>query len=888
MKYELNHDAVAKQIFEKATVDMKARRKVEQLVKNNYELYLKRQALMSQEQLEEIRPFRQALNLSQEEKDFVEMSEKALSAAQRRKFLMTLGIILTLAIMGAFATWQWYKSVQQQKIAEGGRLALLAQQQLSAYNFNDAFNLTQEALLRDPNNYTAKDIQSQIFHRSFDNLLTPLATTSFQETAAVINATLSEGGTLLALTETDSTVKIFDISEGKILRGSIPDCDTTFKPIFSPDNSKILTLKQDSILQISRFDGSDAVLLRGHTGFIRGAKFFNTDTILTWANDSLIKMWNVQGQLLRDIGRHSDFVKSVDISSDSLHILSTDENNQANIWSLNEPENVFQITHLNNLQAACFWNKDSILFFGSEGIETWSLKQKKGIVKPLPLDIPKGLNEAIFSPQGDNLLFVSQSTYTCIKGIHQYFDFFGGNARQKAKFMKVLQQMDNMHSFEPKDFLASMIYHPTANVETAGFFNGTNIWTIGEGSNEVSLRQMNGSILAVLAHPTPPSGCEIKDGNMVAVTYSYDGYVKVWKHDATHLTSIVGIVNDRNEGGTSTIHLSPDNQHIVTTGYSSPMKWFSPDGQLKKTFYDFNTEGVAFSPTEPWTVAYPYNGDAAILDSLGQIKKTLTSDFHPKAIHFSPDGAHFLMYGSEKVGIWAKNGDFLNDKISYKDEILEAIFTPDSKHIITLSRDSFLSEWALDGSLVRHLCQNERNTSVEFSTDGKVLLTSGMDGFIRIRDYQSGTVLRQLGGEKNGILSAQFLPDAKKLLAFDNDMHAMLIATDGKALVQKLFGGKFGQIAFVDNGKYLLVLSSDAIQLWTADNHRITTYQQIYERDEKPTFSTAVSKDGKSVFIAFDNGTAKKYLTPEGIADWVKEHPAMRFLPIEKERYAIQ
>ncbi len=890
MKYELNHDAIAKQVFEKATVDMKARRKVEQLVKTHYELYLKRQALMTQEQLEEVRPFRQALNLSNEEKDFVEKSEKALAAAQKRKFIITLSIIATLAIMGAFAAWQWYKSAQQQRIAEAGRLALLAQQQLSAYNFNDAFNLAHESLVRDPYNNIAKDIQSRIFHRSFDNLLTPLATATFQEKSAVLNATLNTEGSLLALTESDSTVKVFDVSEETILRGSVLGCDTTFKPVFSPDNTKILTLKSDSILQISRFDGTEAVLLRGHSAYIRGASFFNTDTLFTWANDGFIKMWNTQGQFLKDIGKHTGFVKSVEISKDSIHILSTDENGNAVIWSLNENETEFSITHLTNLQAACFWNQDSILLFGSEGIETWSRKQHKPIVRPLPLVINGRIGNISFSKEGDNLLYVNEDdfTYTCVSRIHQYFDFFGGNAREKAKSMKMLQQMDNMRSFEPSDFLRSMIFKPTANVEKAGFFNGSYVWTVGEGSNEVCLRNIGGSILAVMTHPTPPQGVEITDRNFVGVTYSYDGYVKIWKNNATQLASLVGIVNDQTVGASAAVYFTPDNRRIVTTGQMSPMKWFSADGQLQKTFYEFYTEGVAFSPTAQWTVAYPYSGEAVIFDSLGQIVKKLAFDEQPKGVHFAPDGAHFLMYSGKKVGIWNSNGDLQSATISHKDEILEAIFTPNSKNILTLSRDNKLSEWTLDGILVRNIIDNERNISVEFSPNGKTILTGGNDGFVKLRDYQSGNLLRQLGGEKSYIHSATFFPDGKKILTLDGENHSAIVSTDGKPLYQKLFGGKFATAQFMNEGKYLLVMSSDAIELWTADNHRITTYQQIHEREEKPTFSTAISKDSKRILVAFDNGTAKQYLTPEGIADWLKQHPDMRFMTIEKERYAIQ
>ncbi len=892
MKYELNHDAVAKQIFEKASGDMKARRKVEQFVKDNYERYLSRQVLMTQEQLEEIRPLREALNLSAGEKDFIEKCENALKAAQKRRIAIVLSVMAILTVLASLALWQWRKLEQLKRISEPGRLALLAKQQLSAFNFNDAFNLTQEALEGDPENNIAKDIQSQIFHRSFDNtLLTPLCTNSVQEKLAVIKAVLNTEGSLMALLEVDSTVKIFDITNEILLKGVVQDCDTTFKPIFSPDNTHILTLKSDSILQISGFDGSDAHLLRGHTEFISGALFFSNDTIITWSNDKFIKMWNAQGQFLKDIGQHSDFVKSVEISNDKMHILSTDESREAIIWSLNKNETEFRINHLTNLNTATFRNNDSILLISPEGIEMWSRKQHKEMVKPLPLILDR-ISNATFSKQGDNLFYLSLSTLSCtyITHIHQFFDFFGGDSKKKIEIIKAYRQINNIHNIEPSDFLRdlNMIDTPSINVEKVGLFNSSYVWTIGEGSNEVCLRDSTGNLLAIMTHPTPPDGVEIAAQSMVAVTYSYDGYVKVWKNNAIRLTPVIGIVNHSNLGFTYAVHFTPDSRRIVTTGQLSPMVWYNTDAYLQKTFYDFYTEGVAFSPTEQWMVAYPYSGEAAIFDSLGQIVKKLTFNEQPKGIQYAPDGMHFLMYGSKKVGVWHKNGDILSDTINHQDEIMDAIFTPDSKHILTLSRDSFLSEWTLEGTLVRHIVEHERNLSVEFSPDGKTILTGSSDGFTKLRDYATGKILQQYSNEKNYIQSAQFFPDGKKILTLYSDNHSAIISEDGKPLYQKLFGGKLATVTFLNQGKYLLAMTSDAIELWTADNQRLTNYLKINEHAEKPTFSTAVSKDGKRFFIAFDNGTARQYYTPEGIADWLKKHPAMRFLDIEKERYAIR
>ena len=893
MKYELNHDAIAKQIFEKATVDMKARRKVEQLVKTHYELYLKRQALMSQEQLEEIRPFRQALNLSKEEKDFVEKSENALAAAQRRKFFITLSIIVTLAIMGAFAAWQWYKSVQQQRLAESGRLALLAQQQLGFYNFNDAFNLAQEALILNPQNNGAQDLLSQIFHRSFDNHLTPLCTATVQEKSPVINTSLNTEGSLLAVLTADSTIKIYDISKEMQLKRTISDCDTTFLTVFSPDNTKVLTLKNDSLLQLSRFDSSETVVLRGHIGFIRGAIFINNDSIISWANDGFIKLWNIKGDFLRDIGKHTEFVKSVDISSDGEHILSTDDKD-AIIWRLDETEPPLHITHLQNLQAATFWNKDSIVLFGSEGIETWSLKQKKPAVAPLPLiklklsDEVQSIANPIFSKNGDDLLYISnEKSLTCINSIHNYFDFFGKSSRKKTEVIKMWQQMTGMSDIKPDDFLRSMVAHPNVDVAKAGFFNGSNMWTISEGSNEVHLRSTGGQTLAILAHPTPVDGFNITEQNRVAVTYSYNGYIKIWKHNVSNPLQLYagGSVKDPS----TSVYFSPNNQQqIVITSNTSPMRWYTTEGVLQNTFYDYNANGIAFSPDGQWILAHNIKGDTRIFDSLGQLVKKLPVFENPKKAYFSPDGSHFLIYYNQEMRIWNKQDSLPMASVNTKDEILKAIFTPDSKHILTCSRDSLLSEWTLEGAFVRHIAEHERNLSIAFSPDGQTILTSNSDGFSTLRDYKTGKILLKEGDGKGYMQDAQFLPDGRKILTTSGTNFSTILSLDGKKRQQKLFGGKMAQAQFLDKGKTILILSPELIDLWTVENQHITTFQRSTERSEKPTFSTAVSNDGQRVLIAFDNGTVKQYLTPNGIADWLKQHPNMRFNQIDKERYSIQ
>ncbi len=887
MKYELNHDVVAKQVFEKASADMKARRKVELLVKTAHEFYQKRNALMTKEQLEEVRPFRQTLNLSDIELAFIDKSESTLKAAQRRKFLITMGVIVALSVLAGLAIWQWRKAVDRERTAESGRLAISAQQQFSAFNFNDAFNLAQEALAIDPDNLIASEILSQIFHRPFNNRLTPLSTATIQESKSVTQVNLSEDGHFTAVTLSDSTVKIYDVSKDAQLVGSISACDTRFKTVFSPNNTHILTLKSDSLIQISTLDGKDAVILRGHSEYVSGAIFYNSDTIISWANDGYIKMWSTQGTFLRDIGKQGNFVKSVEISNDRVHLLSIDDGHVAAIWSMNEDELPFQISHLSSLNTATFWNKDSVLLVGSEGVEMWSGKQKREVVRPLPLQNIG--NNAIFSANADNLLYVVEdSGYTCVTRIHDYFDFFGGNAKQNVK-LKVFQKTNNMKDFEPQGFLKIMSQKPNVDANKVGFFNVNYVWTISKGSNEVVLRDVLGNPMAVLTHPTPVESVVFTNKNLVAATFSTDGIIKIWKQNATDLMEIVGIVNDRKVGVSTAVYFSPDNKSIVTTGKMSPMKWFDSKGQLSRTFYDFNIEYLAFSPNSESTIALPYIGEPVMLDRLGQTLRKLGINGSFRGVQFSPDGSHFLVYEGKKVSVFTEKGDLVQDKIEVKDTLLSVCFSTDNSHILTASRDSLLSEWDIQGNLVRHIIEHDRSISFELSPDGKYILTGNNDNIAILRDFSTGKIIHQLKGEKpnNYIISTEFLPDGKTILIKDNDNEAVIYDLNGKIVQQNLFNGKLADVFFFHSAQELLIVFKDSYELWTKDNKRITTYGRITQYDAKPTKSVAIAKDDTRFIMAFDDGSARQYLTLKGITEWLKQHPQMRFNDLEKKRYSI-
>ena len=319
------------------------------------------------------------------------------------------------------------------------------------------------------------------------------------------------------------------------------------------------------------------------------------------------------------------------------------------------------------------------------------------------------------------------------------------------------------------------------------------------------------------------------------------------------------------------------------------MKWFDSKGQLSRTFYDFNVEYIAFSPNGERTIALPYSGEPVILDTLGQTVKKLGINGSFRGVQFSADGSHFLIYEGKKVSVFTEKGDLVQDKIEVKDTLLSVCFSLDNNHILTASRDSLLSEWDVQGNLVRHIIEHDRSISFKLSPDGKHILTGNNDNLAVLRDFKTGKIIQQMKGDKpnNYIISTEFFPDGKTILVKDNENEAVIYDLNGKTVQQNLFNGKLADVFFFNNVQELLIVFKDSYELWAKDNKRITSYGRISQYDAKPTKSIAMAKDDTRFIMAFDDGSARQYLTLKGIAEWLKQHPQMHFTDLEKKRYSI-
>jgi hypothetical protein len=128
-KYELRHDSLASKIFEKITLVEKELLEVKFFIENSYEAYLKRQQLLSEDDLKYIAPYEDRLFLSERNQKFIAQSKRELHKTRRRRQNILAAVAaIVFVVLSFFTLWAMRErsnAIDQQIIAEDQRNAAL-------------------------------------------------------------------------------------------------------------------------------------------------------------------------------------------------------------------------------------------------------------------------------------------------------------------------------------------------------------------------------------------------------------------------------------------------------------------------------------------------------------------------------------------------------------------------------------------------------------------------------------------------------------------------------------------------------------------------------------------------------------------------------------------
>ncbi|MEG3959658.1 WD40 repeat domain-containing protein, partial [Microcoleus sp. herbarium2] len=202
----------------------------------------------------------------------------------------------------------------------------------------------------------------------------------------------------------------------------------------------------------------------------------------------------------------------------------------------------------------------------------------------------------------------------------------------------------------------------------------------------------------------------------------------------------------------------------------------------------------------------------------------------------------------------------LNRLEGYERSVTDVNFSPDGKMLATAGVDGTVRLSNLHGKeLIKFGVSKERVRNVYFSPDGRLLATGGEDGTTKLWDLK-GNLIKEFPKQKEGVYNIAFSPNGQTVATGSGNGMVRLWSLDGKLLKEfpahhtsknkKVVWG----ISFSPDGKTLATGSGDSTaKLWDLNGKLLSEF--LGHKDT--VFSVSFSPNGQKLATASMDSTVK-------------------------------
>ncbi|MBD2337486.1 CHAT domain-containing protein [Calothrix sp. FACHB-156] len=688
-----------------------------------------------------------------------EKEEEVKNAVRKRVFIWLTGGLVTALLLAGLALFQWRQAEYQRKQAQINELKTLSiSAKVLIKSGNDLEGLT--SILK---NSQSLDKLDNLDTKTKIGVLTSLLESLNQireynklegHQGTVTSVKHSPNGQLLASASQDGKIKIWQ-RDGKLVQTLTGHKQGVFSVTFSSDGKYLIAASFDNTITFWRYNSqsnlfeehpfltvtdteTDTKIIRSFalslnnqilaTGYqngqvklqiLKGEKLqknqreiqahnakiwslnFSPDgkTFATASADKTVKLWNLDGELLKTLKSHGDEVLSVAFSPDGKLLASGSKDNTI---SLNNLGQLYELKgHTNEVLDVRFSGDGKLLASAGadDTVRVWSTQGRQEIYTF------KGhggkASEVSFIPDGQTLATASADKAVKLWRLDGILPSFEGNSVSVSPDSKII--------------------------------------VTGNQQGIITLRQKDGGLIrSFKAHKEEIIKVHFSPDGKVIVSIGKDNQIKLWNLEGKLIKSWQG--HESNNSSPVFAHIkdisfSPDGKSLVSLGgIDKQVKLWDLSGNVLHNWQVDNQilTSINFSPDGKTVVAAVdtavkiWNLDGKLLSTLSGHTENIAS------ISFSPDRKMIATAGNDKtVKLWDMSGKLLRN-IPHRENVYSVGFSPDSQILISSSGGN-INFWDLDGKLINSLQVGETSIKdVSFSPDGKMFTSVDMKNNITL------------------------------------------------------------------------------------------------------------------------------------------------------------
>ncbi|WP_367388965.1 hypothetical protein [Lewinella sp. LCG006] len=822
MKYELSHDTIARQVFEKASIEARTRRKVERFVRERHEAWQQRGARLTQDDLDYIGPYLGQINLTKEEDQFIVMGRKELVRQGRRRRLLITSIIAILALTTIAAIFQSRAAERERLTAEEARqdadkkaIALALNEQALQASLLEAKIANDTARIR--------RIEAEIATEKakISALIANRAQRSAEQRAletkilGVVNVARS-----LPLEQRDLALRLAQVANEMPGASSLPQAAEVLTDLFYQ--------------QIASGKGTGNPLYQyvfTHDDVVNSVRFSpDGSKVLTSDRDGWVKLWDRSSGSLLVSRNLASSVNFVEFSPDGSRILATTYSKTVH-WQLNDAD-VSSLPDVNEPLLRAMFSRDgqSVLQIGQQKI---MLTDLAGEVRCLIEEHGESITFGCFGPDEQNIwVGYKDGTIKC----------FSANDGS-------LQRSWHKHN----SFIHWLVFAPDGNRFIALEDRGAaKIWSL---DGELLYKVPNGAKFATWS----PDGKYLSTGTI-------SGTLQLWQKD-----SVLVFSKQAHEEYIRYLDFSADGQLLLTVSGDGLAKIWDLKGQLKQVLrgHTKDLRTARFSPDGKFVVTGSVDFTARLWPLDGVLLQRIGGDETKwfSLVNYLPNHDYLLTQKYGNLSLWNREEECLARLGTSEGSSM----VKEGRDLIAINQKGGLALLNGNGTKIKDISAgdaDQRFVGIEFIKGGQTLVTVAKQGLVQEWDGK-GELVQEFNINEQNLRLTALAPKRQILCLAGYQENVWMYNLAGKRLAHLAHGNNYNvtAIAFsADEQEVYLSYQDQIIRRWSTDGRLLAEWKYAGSWAD---YLVPISS-GKAIIT---NGI------DEGLAIWSKEGKLLQVLP---------